>query len=300
MDYKSGMAPESVIERPRPRRHATSAYSFFVAGCLGLMSGCNDKKSTAADPTPTAPAAAATADMVINLPKELPPEVAGEVAVLLEKEQTWLVTPPKELTPLQLDKAFADLRWEVAQKFGMHDVEGAISYARASLKLDEAQPARWERLGDWYNLSGELTSARDAANAYDNAVFLNPKSVGARKKLAAASLMLGDAKEAVRELEFCLYQMPEAEAGEVVPLYAAACADAGEFKRGIAFCKIMGAEGGAVYGVVQAILEKAGGNREEALKLLTDVEKKEEPASLLSQYVKTLRQRYEKEKGGKP
>lgn|GEM_PF-3220949 len=197
--------------------------------------------------------------MGISLPKELPPEVAKEVAVLLEKEQSWLVTPPKELTPPQLDKAFADLRWEVAQKFGTHDVEGAISYARASLKLDEAHPARWERLGDLYNLSGELTSVRDAANAYDNAVFLNPKSVSARKKMAAASLMLGKAREAVRELEFCLYLMPEKDGQELVPLYAAACADAGEFKRGIAFCKIMAAEGGPAYPVVQAILEKAGG-----------------------------------------
>jgi tetratricopeptide (TPR) repeat protein len=188
----------------------------------------------------------------------------------------------------------------VSQKFGVHDVEGAISYARASLKLDEGHATRWERLGDLYNLSGELTSARDAANAYDNAVFLNPKSVSARKKLAAASLMTGNAKEAVRELEFCLYQMPEKEAAEVVPLYAAACADAGEYKWGIAFCKIMGAEGGAVYGVVQAILEKAGGNRDEALKLLSEAEKKEQPSSQLSQYVKMLQQKYEKQQGGKP
>jgi tetratricopeptide (TPR) repeat protein len=268
-----------------------------VAWCLVGVSGCGDKKATAA--VQAAPGAALV-DEGINLPKELPPEVAKVVAVLLEKEQSWLITPPKDMTPLQLDKAFAELRWEVAQKFGVHDVEGAISYARASLKLDEGHAARWERLGDLYNLSGELTSARDAANAYDNAVFLNPKAVSARKKLAAASLMLGDAKEAVRELEFCLYQMPEAEAGEIVPLYAAACADAGEFKQGIAFCKIMGAEGGQAYLVVQAILEKAGGSRDEALKLLTDVEKKEGPSSLLSQYVKTLRQRYEKEKGGQP
>lgn len=269
----------------------------FVACGLALMSGCNDKKATASDPS--APAAVGK-DNGLYLPKELPPEVAKAVMVLLEKEQSWLITPPKDMTPLQLDKAFAELRWEVAQKFGTHDVEGAISYARASLKLDEAHPARWERLGDWYNLSGELTSARDAANAYDNAVFLNPKSVSARKKLAAASLMLGDAKEAVRELEFCLYQMPEKEGQELVPLYAAACTDAGEYKRGISFCKIMAAEGGPVYGVVQAILEKAGGSRDEALKLLTEVEKKEEPSSLLSQYVKMLQQKYEKEKGGRP
>ena len=236
----------------------------------------------------------------MSLPKELPPEVAKGVMELLKKEQGWLITPPKDLTPVQLDKAFADLRWEVSQKFGVHDVEGAISYARASLKLDEGHATRWERLGDLYNLSGELTSARDAANAYDNAVFLNPKSVSARKKLAAASLMMGNAKEAVRELEFCLYQMPEKEAAEVVPLYAAACADAGEYKRGIAFCKIMGAEGGPVYGVVQAILEKAGGSRDEALRLLSEAEKKEQPSSQLGQYVKMLQQKYEKEKGGKP
>ena len=258
------------------------------------MPGCHEKKAKAADPS-------APADGIwMSLPKELPPEVAKGVMELLKKEQGWLITPPKDLTPVQLDKAFADLRWEVSQKFGVHDVEGAISYARASLKLDEGHAARWERLGDLYNLSGELTSARDAANAYDNAVFLNPKSVSARKKLAAASLMMGNAKEAVRELEFCLYQMPEKEAAEVVPLYAAACADAGEYKRGIAFCKIMGAEGGPVYGVVQAILEKAGGSRDEALRLLSEAEKKEQPSSQLGQYVKMLQQKYEKEKGGKP
>lgn len=291
------MAPFRVIEWHRSRRLALSALSLLFAVCLGLMSGCNDKKAAAEVPTT---GAATKADPGLKLPQKLPPKVAKEVGVLLKKEQTWLVTPPKDLTPLQLDKAFAELRWEVAQKFGMHDVKGAISYARASLKLDEAQPARWERLGDWYNLSGELTSARDAANAYDNAVFLNPKSVSARKKLAAASLMLGDAKEAVRELELCLYQMPEKEGQELVPLYAAACADAGEYKRGISFCKIMAAEGGPVYGVVQAILEKAGGSRDEALKLLSEVEKKEQPSPQLSQYVKMLQQKYEKEKGGKP
>ncbi|WP_395742319.1 tetratricopeptide repeat protein [Prosthecobacter sp.] len=275
---------------------------FIAGGLVVAVSGCGDKKATMAQGTAVAAPApgGAAAEEGLYLPKELPPAVAKEVAVLLEKEQSWLITPPKDMTPAQLDKAFADLRWEVAQKFGTHDIEGAISYARASLKLDEAQAARWERLGDLYNLSGELTSARDAANAYDNAVFLNPKRVSARKKLAAASLMLGDAKEAARELEFCLYQMPEKEAQELVPLYAAACADAGEYKRGAAFCKIMAAEGGTMYGVVQAILEKAGGSRDEALKLLTEVEQKEKPSSHLSEYVKMLKQRYEKEKGGKP
>jgi len=293
------MAPARVIQKQWLLRLTSSVMSLLVACSLALLPGCHDKKATGeAAPTATAP----VSDLALYFPKELPPEVSKEVMVLLKKEQGWLVTPPKDMTPIQLDKAFAELRWEVAQKFGVHDVEGAISYARASLKLDEAQPARWEGLGDLYNLSGELTSARDAANAYDNAVFLNPKSVNARKKLAAACLMTGDAKEAVRELEFCLYQMLEKDGKELVPLYAAACADAGEFKRGIAFCKIMAAEGGPMYGVVQAILEKAGGSRDDALKLLTEVEKKEEPSSLLSQYVKALRQRYEKEKekGGRP
>ena len=262
------------------------------------MCGCNDKKATAATQEASVLAGVAAAGENLHLPKELPPAVAKEVTALLEKEQSWLVTPPKDLTPAQLDKAFADLRWEVAQKFGTHDVESAISYARASLKLDEAQPARWEKLGDFYNLSGKLAAARDAANAYDNAVFLNPRSVSARKKLAAASLMLGDARQAVRELEFCLYQMPEKDGKELVPLYAAACADAGEFKRGVSFCKIMAADGGPSYLVAQAILEKAGGSRDEALKLLTEVETKEQPSSLLSQYVKKLREKYEKEKGG--
>lgn len=291
------MAPARVIQKQWLRRLASSVMGFLVACSLALLPGCNDKKATGeADPA----TATSAPDLALYFPKELPPEVFKEVMGLLNKEQGWLITPPKDMTPAQLDKAFAELRWEVAQKFGTHDVEGAISYARASLKLDEAHPARWERLGDWYNLSGELTSARDAVNAYDNAVFLNPKSVSARKKLAAASMMLGDAKEAVRELEFCLYQMPEKEATELVPLYAAACANAGEFRRGIAFCKIMAAEGGPVYGVVQAILEKAGGSRDEALKLLTEVENKEAPSSMLSEYVKALRQKYEKEKGGKP
>lgn len=281
-----------VIKWQRPRRLVSSAMGLVVVGSLVLMPGCNDQK--AAD-------AKAASDLGFYLPKDLPPEVAKEVMELLKKEQGWLITPPKDMTPPQLDKAFANLRWEVAQKFGTHDVGGAISYARASLKLDEEQSARWEQLGDWYNLSGDLTSAQDAANAYDNAVFLNPSSVSARKKLAAASLMLGNAREAVRELEFCLYQMPAKEGQELVPVYAAVCADAGEYKRGTAFCKIMAAEGGPVYGVAQAILEKADGNRDEALKLLTEMEMKE-PSSLLSQYVKTLRQRYEKDqgKGGRP
>lgn len=292
------MTLSRVISMRVKRRQVLSAYGWAVGVCLGLLTGCGGEK------TPVETAAAGSAPSVFSAELSegmLLPETAKEVAALLEKEQAWLTSPPKDRTSAQLDQDFADLRWEVARNYGTHDVEGAISYARASLKLDEAHPARWERLGDLYNLSGDLTSARDAANAYDNAVFLNPKSVSARKKLAAACLMLGDAKEAARELEFCLYLMPEAEAGAFVPLYAAACVDAGEFKRGIAFCKIMAdAEGGQAYRVAQAILEKAGGNRDEALKLLIEVEKQEEPSSLLSQYVKTLRQRYEANKGGRP
>lgn len=291
------MAPARVIQRDRPRRQLCSVVWIFVAGSVTLTSGCRDKESTSAVKTSSG---AGTTLEVISPPKDMPPQLAGQLEALLSKEVQWLMKPPADLTPAQLDQEFANLRWEIALKFGVHDVAAAISYARSSLRLDESHPARWEELGDLYNLSGNLTSSRDAANAYDNAVFLNPKSVSARKKLAAACLMMGDAKEAVRELEFCLYQMPEKEAAEVVPLYAAACANAGEFRRGIAFCKIMAAEGGPVYGVVQAILEKAGGSRDEALKLLTEVEKRQEPSSLLSQYVKTLRQKYEKEQGGKP
>ena len=162
------------------------------------------------------------------------------------------------------------------------------------------EPVRWEQLGDLYNLSGALTSARDAANAYDNAVFLDPRGIGARRKLAAAEMMLGQSKEAVVQLEYCLCKVDAKTQQELVPLYAAACADAGEFKRGIAFCNARaGTEHVSQYRVAQAILEKATGNRDEAVRLLAEVEKGEEPSSQIAECAKTLRTRYAAEQGGR-
>lgn len=218
---------------------------------------------------------------------------------MLEKEEKWLVTPPKDRTPAQLDKDFADLRWELARKFGMHDVEGAISYARASLSIDEAHPERWELLGDWYSLAGDPVSLRAAANAYDNATFLNPSALGPHRKLAAAYMMLKQHREAVRQFEYCLALADEKEERELVPLYAAACAAAGEFKRGIIFCqKIAETNPNPQFRLTWAIFEKATGNHDAAIKLLAEVEQAEPKDSSFAECAATLRTRYEKEKGG--
>lgn len=276
--------------------------------CLGLLTGCGDKQATKeaaapslqesfadlqSPPADAAPGAALPAS-------ELPPEVAKAVSALLEKEQAWLVKPPPELTPEQLDQQFADLRWEISQKLGLHDVAGAISYAQASLSLDEVQPQRWERLGDLHNLSGSLAAAQQAATAYDNAVFLAPQSKTAHKKLVAALLMLQRPREALIHLEACLFLVDEADERILVPVYAAACSASGEFKRGIAFLKaIAEAEGGTPqHRVAWAVLEKGGGSRDQALKLLAEAQIGADPSSPLARYAAALQKRYEAEKGG--
>lgn len=233
------------------------------------------------------------------LKQDLPPEAAKEITTLLEKEEKWLTSPPKDRTPAQLDKDFADLRWEVARQFGLHDVEGAISYARASLSLDEAHPQRWEILGDWYSLAGDPASLRAAANAYDNATFLNPSAPGPHRKLAAAYMMLKQHREAMLQFEFCLGLADEKEERELVPLYAAECAAAGEFKRGIAFCqKIAETNANPQFRLAWAVFEKAAGHSDTAIKLLAEIEKAEPKDSPFAECAVTLRTRYEKEKGG--
>lgn len=279
-----------------PAQTPTARWPLLALGLL-VTAACKEERP----PAGPAPAAANAADALgPYLPNTLPPEVTGAVLPLLQKEQAWLLTPPPDLSRAELDKAFADLRWEVARAFGPYDVEGAISYARTSLQQDEAHPERWEWLGDMYGLSAALTAPQDAANAYDNAVFLNPGAVNARRKLAAASLMLGDAPKALRELEFCLFQLPADSSAELVPLYLAACAAGGELERGVAFCGIMAPEGGPAYRVAQAILQNAHGKRAEALALLGDLVARESPGSPLAQVVQTLRQRYHREPGGAP
>ncbi len=270
--------------------------------CLGLLTGCGDKKPPVATPAVDVPPTSFPASLSEGMPplkQELPPKTAKEITALLEKEEAWLTSPPKDRTPAQLDQDFADLRWEVAQKFGTHDVEGAVSYARSSLSLDEAHPARWEQLGDLYNLSGDLTGAREAANAYDNATFLNPSALSPRRKLAAAYMMLKRHREAAGQLEYCLALADEKEELELVPLYAAECAAAGEFKRGITFCqKIAETSTNPQFRLAWAIFEKASGNFDTAIKLLAEVEQAGPKDSPLTDYATTLRTRYEKEKGG--
>lgn len=287
------MAPERVTLN-HFRRHALwSATGLAVAVCLGLTTGCFKKTGSI---WRLSPPLVGAEDFIPPLKTDLPPEVAKELKALLEKEWSWLVKPPAEFSPAQLDHEFAELRWEVARKFGTHDVEGAISYARASLSLDEAHADRWEQLGDLYNLSGSVTGARDAANAYDNAAFLDPGAVSPRRKLAAALLVLEQPKEAAIQLEYCLCKVEKQEEQELLLLYAAACAASGEFQRGIAFCRERaGTESASSYRVVWAILEKAAGNRDEALKLLGEAARDGKASAALAEYAKTLKTRYETE-----
>lgn len=285
----------------KPRRHWWSAHGWVVGVCLGLLAGCGDTQP------PPSPIAAETAPPVFPaslmegmppLSKELSPETAKEVAALLEKEEKWLVTPPKDKTSAQLDKDFADLRWDVARKFGTHDVEGAISYARSSLSLDEAHPQRWEILGDWYSLAGDPASQHAAANAYDNATFLNPSALSARRKLAAAHMILKQHREAMLQFEYCIALADEKEERELVPLYAAECAAAGEFKRGITFCQMIAeTNSNPQFRLTRAIFEKASGNFDTAIKLLAEVEQAGPKDSPFTNCATTLRTRYEKEKG---
>lgn len=304
--YKIIMTPNRVIGVCWRRGHASVQSIILACGCLAAFSGCDEAKAparTAGEPAVAeASSASFPASLSEGLPplsKDLPPETAKEIAALLEKEEKWLVTPPKDRSAAQLGQDLADLRWEVARRFGMHDVEGAISYARASLSIDEAHPQRWEQLGDWYSLAGDPVSLRGAANAYDNAVFLQPQAIRARRKLAAAHLLLNQHREAASQLEFCLAAADEKEERELVPLYASACAAAGEFKRGIVFCqKIAETNPNPQFRLARAILEKAVGNHDTAIKLLAEIEQAEPKDSPFANCATTLRTRYEKEKGG--
>lgn len=296
------MTPNRVILPQEPRRLPFPACGWVVGVCLGLLAGCGDKKGPVEPSAAAVPPSAFPASLMEGMPplsKELPPETAKEVAALLEKEEKWLVTPPQDKTSAQLDKDFADLRWEVARKFGTHDVEGAISYARSSLSLDEAHPQRWEILGDWYSLAGDPASQHAAANAYDNATFLNPSALSVHRKLAAAQMILKQHREAMLQFEYCIALADENEERELVPLYAAACAAAGEFKRGITFCqKIAETNPNPQFRLTRAIFEKASGNFDTAIKLLAEVEQAGPKDSPFTNCATTLRTRYEKEKGG--
>jgi tetratricopeptide (TPR) repeat protein len=286
------MAQERVTLK-RFRRLALSVVGLVTGACLVVMTGCFGKKSGSI--WQLSPPLVGAEDFIPPLKKDLPPELAKELQALLEKEWNWLVKPPAELSPEQLDMEFAALRWEVARKFGTHDVEGAVSYARASLALDEAHPDRWEQLGDLYNLSGSVTGTQDAANAYDNAAFLDPGAVSPRRKLAAALMLLQRSREAAVQLEYCLCKVDGQEEQELLPLYAAACAAAGEFQRCIAFCRERaGSDTSGAYRVMEAIFEKAAGNRDKALELLGEAGGGT-ASTALAEYSRTLKARYETE-----
>lgn len=284
------------------RGHVLLTAGRLVAAGAFLLAGCGEKESASATRVPDALPVVFPDSLSQELPllnQDLPPGVAKEVAALLEKEEKWIVSPPKDRTPSQLDQDFADLRWEVARRFGRHDVKSAISYARASLSLDEAHPQRWELLGDWYSMVSDPASLRAAANAYDNATFLNPSAPGPHRKLAAAHMMLKQHREAMAQFEYCLALADEKEERELVPLYAAECAAAGEFKRGIIFCqKIAETNPNPQFRLAWAIFEKAAGNPDAAIKLLAEIEKAEPKDSAFAECAVALRMRYEKEKGG--
>lgn len=293
-DYNTRMTHKRVTPNPFRRSVLWFAAALAIVICAGLITGCLDKKSGSI--WRLSPPLVGAEDFIPPLKKDLPAEVAKELKTLLEKEWNWLVKPPAEFSPPQLDHEFAELRWEVARKFGTYDVEGAISYARASLALDEAHPERWEQLGDLYNLSGDVTGARDAANAYDNAVFLDPGAISPRRKLAAALTLLQQPGEAAIQLEYCLCKVDKQEEQELLPLYASACAASGEFQRGIAFCRERSnTEQGHAYRVIWAIFERAAGNRDEALRLLGETAKDGQASAALAEYARTLKARYETE-----
>lgn len=225
----------------------------------------------------------------------LPPEIAKQVGGLLEKEQELLIKPPAGADPGQLDQQFADLRWEISEKLGLHDIEGAISYAQASLSLDEVHPDRWERLGDLYGLSGAVTAAQEAAVAYDNAVFLSPRALRLRQKLAAALLLLQRPRDALIHLEVGLIMANEQEEQKLIPFYTAACAVTREFERGIAFCRSLAdaGSGSPQFRVALAILEKANGKPERALKVLAEMAQVAGIPAPVAEYASALRKHYE-------
>lgn len=247
------------------------------------------------------PAAPATrAQQVSSVGKDVKPPAQADLAKLEAEELQFVVSPPAGMSPAEIDLKLAELRWQIARRLAAEDVAGAISYARASLKLDEAHPDRWEQLGDLYTASGELTSARDAANAYDNALFLDPTRHEARLKLASAHMMNGQAAEGLRHLEFYLCQTddPRQEL-QAMGVYVAACAVSRQTARGIAFCEARAALPEKIhYRIGRAILEQARGNRDEALRLLAAVEKTAGAPEFATAYAARLRQAYAKDGEG--
>lgn len=228
--------------------------------------------------------------------KNAEPAGAPELAQLEAEEWRLTVSPPAELSSSDLDRKLAELRWTIARRLAADDVPGAISYARAALAMEEARPERWEQLGDLYTVSGDLTSARDAANAYDNALFLDPTRCEVRLKLASAHLMNGQAAEGLRHLEFYLCQTddPRQEL-QAMGVYVAACAVSRQTARGIAFCEARAALPEKIhYRIGRAILEQARGNRDEALRLLAAVEKTAGAPEFAIAYAARLRQTYAK------
>jgi hypothetical protein len=216
-----------------------------------------------------------------------------ELKALQARELSLMQSPPDSMTPAQLDKEFAEVRWAIAKRFGTRDPAGAISYARTSLGLDPKHADRWEQLGDLANFSGETTSTADAAAAYTQALAVEPGRHTARLKLACAQLMMGEPAPAVAELELYLRAMDTKATPKEISLYATACATSGQAARGAAFCEARANAGGSsVYRLTWAILENARGGRDKAVQILAQVEKNEGASSPLGAYAGHLRQSY--------
>ncbi len=211
-----------------------------------------------------------------------------------------VVNPPSHMTTAEIDKALAELRWTIARRIAPKDVASAIRYARSSLKIQETRPDRWEQLGDLYTLSGERTSARDAAVAYDNALFLDPTRIDARVKLASAYLMSSQIQQSLKHLELSLCQaVDQQQQMRILRIYITACIVGNQTKRGIAFCQTLAVEPLNVpFQIAWAILEKSQGNRDKAVTLLSELAKKEGVANSISDIAEMLLKKYGENKGG--
>jgi hypothetical protein len=221
-----------------------------------------------------------------------------DLETLQARERALIRKPPSNMTPEQLDREFAELRWAIARHLGGDDVAGAIGYAQASLKLDSAHADRWEQLGDLCNFSGEVTSARDAAEAYEHALDLEPDRLEARLKLAGACLLLDDSAQALKHFEHYLQAAEGKLQVRAIGLYGTACVAAGETARGVAFCRErIRAGANNRFRIVWAILENSRGRPETAVKILAHVEKSEKPSSPLAAYAAKLRRSYTTDQG---
>ena len=192
----------------------------------------------------------------LSKPANLPQNVTAEIVKLQARELELIQKPPRNLSPEQFDKELAELRWSIARQYGTHDIAGAISFARASLSLSPNHPERWEQLGDLCTLSGELSSAQDAAAAYEKALELEPPRHSARLKLAGAYLVMQRPERSIKHLELYLVAMGDEADPQAIGLYASACAAAGETARGVAFCRANVEAGGSNrYRIAWAIME---------------------------------------------